>query len=513
MLGAKELQCTIILLAQLSGDKGGIPRPNQIRWCLPGNTKIPLASGEYLTAKEIYENDSNVELWAYDKGSLVPAHAKIWKTRTTQPIYKIITMSGYEIECSDNHPILTGKGWVAAKELSKKTPIAVVKQYPKFFHTINYCHHKARLLGLMLGDGYMPLRKSQGGRGGGISWTEPNETIIAEAEYSLNIAFPELRMHKYPNQNMFTISFPQKEKKNSLVGPFGLWLEELGVRGVYSKDRFIPEQCFSWDRKSTKELLKGLFSSDGSVDKYGNVRFGSYSHQLLKDVKRLLIKFGIISRISGFELSINNLENTAKFCILVGFLGSKQNKLEKVIRNKKTSKNKSSARSELLPIEATKLIRQHGSKKLSKNRRVGKCRALKLVSNKEKIRHFANNSIWWDEIRLIELVRYEETYDINVPGYHNFVADDIITHNTRLAEAFAYMVLMTYNPNTDYHAEKDEHILPIRPNMAYLCCWLSRGGSKTHKTDFPGAIQIAFRGDKGWGSKTKSTSWYPLNEN
>ena len=83
---------------------------------------------------------------------------------------------------------------------------------------------------------------------------------------------------------------------------------------------------------------------------------------------------------------------------------------------------------------------------------------------------------------------------------------------TRLAEALAYMVLMTYNPNTDYHAEKEEHILPIRPNMAYLCCWLSRGGSKIHKSDFPGAIQIAFKGDKGWGSKTKSTSWYPLNE-
>jgi len=45
--------------------------------------------------------------------------------------------------------------------------------------------------------------------------------------------------------------------------------------------------------------------------------------------------------------------------------------------------------------------------------------------------------VWWDEIVSIEHVGAVETFDITVPLSHNFVADDVVVHNSALATCFA----------------------------------------------------------------------------
>jgi replicative DNA helicase len=45
--------------------------------------------------------------------------------------------------------------------------------------------------------------------------------------------------------------------------------------------------------------------------------------------------------------------------------------------------------------------------------------------------------VWWDEIASIEPLAPQETYDLEVPELHNFVADDVIVHNSALMANFA----------------------------------------------------------------------------
>ena len=45
--------------------------------------------------------------------------------------------------------------------------------------------------------------------------------------------------------------------------------------------------------------------------------------------------------------------------------------------------------------------------------------------------------MWWDEIVSIEPAGEEETYDLTVPVHHNFVADDLIVHNSALVTNIA----------------------------------------------------------------------------
>jgi len=81
---------------------------------------------------------------------------------------------------------------------------------------------------------------------------------------------------------------------------------------------------------------------------------------------------------------------------------------------------------------------------------------------------------------------------------------------TGLAEALAWMILMLYNPATDWNAEdvSKDYDLPVQDNAAYVIVWKVRGGFRVHREQSPGAILIPFRGDKGWGSE--KSKWFSL---
>lgn len=72
---------------------------------------------------------------------------------------------------------------------------------------------------------------------------------------------------------------------------------------------------------------------------------------------------------------------------------------------------------------------------------------------------------------------------------------------TSMAEALGHGIWMLYNPSISYfsdEAEGDE--LPVVPRKAYIIPAKMRGGFRVHKEDSPGAIQIGFDGNRGWGN-------------
>ena len=59
------------------------------------------------------------------------------------------------------------------------------------------------------------------------------------------------------------------------------------------------------------------------------------------------------------------------------------------------------------------------------------------VTRSRPVRELAASDLWWDEVAAIEPAGEAETYDLTVPGDHNFVADDIVVHNSALMANFA----------------------------------------------------------------------------
>ena len=69
------------------------------------------------------------------------------------------------------------------------------------------------------------------------------------------------------------------------------------------------------------------------------------------------------------------------------------------------------------------------------------------------LKNLAESDVLWDEIISIESVGEEDVYDATVPSVHNFVANDIIVHNS--IEQDADMVMFLYRPEY-YNITQDE---------------------------------------------------------
>jgi replicative DNA helicase len=64
----------------------------------------------------------------------------------------------------------------------------------------------------------------------------------------------------------------------------------------------------------------------------------------------------------------------------------------------------------------------------------------------------AKSDIYWDKIVSIKKLRIEKVYDATVEGAHNFIADDIIVHNSLEQDADVVLFIYRedrYRPDTD----------------------------------------------------------------
>lgn len=74
-------------------------------------------------------------------------------------------------------------------------------------------------------------------------------------------------------------------------------LKDLGLQGKLSPQKFIPECFMSASRAARLALLRGLFDSDGTVDKVGIMEYGTSSPRLAEQVQELAFSLGCVCTI------------------------------------------------------------------------------------------------------------------------------------------------------------------------------------------------------------------------
>jgi len=76
------------------------------------------------------------------------------------------------------------------------------------------------------------------------------------------------------------------------------------------------------------------------------------------------------------------------------------------------------------------------------------------------------SDIYWDEITAIEPLGEEETYDLHVEGNHNFLANDLIVHNSH-ASSFALIAYASGYLKCHHHPEFTSALLNAQPMGFY----------------------------------------------
>ncbi|VWD02197.1 replicative DNA helicase [Burkholderia contaminans] len=90
------------------------------------------------------------------------------------------------------------------------------------------------------------------------------------------------------------------------VNPLKAALEQLGVWGRTSYDKFIPRIYLDADKDARLDLLRGLLDTDGWVESWGAVRYSTASAQLASDVRELARSLGawcqVVEKATSFTV-------------------------------------------------------------------------------------------------------------------------------------------------------------------------------------------------------------------
>ncbi|HPI09071.1 MAG TPA: replicative DNA helicase, partial [Saprospiraceae bacterium] len=95
----------------------------------------------------------------------------------------------------------------------------------------------------------------------------------------------------------------------------------------------------------------------------------------------------------------------------------------------------------------------------------------------------AESDIFWDTIKTIEYAGEEPVYDLSVPDYHAWIANDIFSHNSGAIEQDADIVSFIYRPEY-YQILEDENGQSLKGVAEYIIAKHRNGALDTVKLKF-----------------------------
>jgi uncharacterized protein len=434
--------------------------------CVVGDTEILLEDGSIEKIKNLKSIDKKI-VALDEKFKLNAVKKDDFFEREVEKVLKIKTRTGREIILTPEHPLLTIDGWKPVEEIKIGSRLAVPRKIG-FFGNDFLTEAQTKILAYLIAEGHTKKKA--------VWFTNFDEKIQKDFFDSVKLFDSRLIVKQMKNQHgQFRVvnNNPKTIIKSNirLNGKFGKgvafesqnylrdWLISIGAYGYNAIEKEIPKIVFKLNKQKTSVFLNRLFSCDGTIWKEKNrfrIGYCSSSKKLIKQVQHLLLKFGIISvlrnktiffnekKFSSFELIIEG-----EFCKIfideIGFFGEKELKQKQAQEIFKTRKFNSNT--DTIPKKVWDYYRPENWATIGKKIGYKHPKALRtsihysptrekllqiaIADENELIQLLAQSDIYWDEIKSIEEINEKtKVYDICVPEKHNFVANDIIIHNS-----------------------------------------------------------------------------------
>ncbi len=487
--------------------------------CVVGDTRIVDAdTGRRVRIEDIVNGRTRVESTVSCDERLRLRRRRILHARASghRMVFRIRTALGREVIATAEHPLLTATGWRALASLRIGDLIATARALPAL---------------------------------GRKRWPRHHLIVLADLIAEGNLCHPST-MYFYTNDAQYCAEFvnavEQFENTRATVArhrdcysthvrrvdpsrPVGavVWAKKLGLWGCDAHMKHLPDEVFELHPADLALLLARLWEGDGCVSGKGHASYDTVSRQLAEQVQHLLLRLGIVSRIyhrrrryrdrevTIFIVTITGRRSLKRFHRCVGrrFLNAGKRKLVRISAGSGADGRMSR---DIVPVAVKTIIDRERRRRCARWKDISAGTGLSMraiVSPETSKRGFrrwviarlaryfdspelarlAESDLYWDRVTAIEPVGIRETYDLHIEGDPNFLANDVVVHNSHassfalLAYASAYLkahhpaafyaALLNNQPMGFYHAativkDAQRHGLEILPIDVTRSDWL-----------------------------------------